>query len=42
MPNIPDRGNQQPGSQDERKRQQLNDKSLQGNEAQNENLGGNY
>ena len=32
MPNIPDQGNQQPGSQDQRKRQQLNDKSLQGNE----------
>jgi general stress protein YciG len=32
MPNTPDRGNQQPGSQDPRKRQQLNDKALQGNE----------
>lgn len=32
MSNIPDRGNQQPGSQDPRKRQQLNDKSLQENE----------
>jgi general stress protein YciG len=30
MPNTPDRGNQQPGSQDPRKRQQLNDKALQG------------
>jgi hypothetical protein len=26
MPNNPDRGNQQPVSQDKRKRQQLNDK----------------
>jgi hypothetical protein len=32
MPNTPDRGNQQPQSQDPRKRQQLNDKALQGNE----------
>jgi general stress protein YciG len=29
MPNNPDRGNQQPESQDARKRQQLNDKALQ-------------
>ena len=32
MPTNPERGNQQPGSQDQRNRQQLNDKSLQGNE----------
>lgn len=32
MPNISEQGNQQPGSQDQRKRQQLNDKSLQRNE----------
>jgi general stress protein YciG len=32
MPNTPDRENQQPESQDKRKRQQLNDKALQGNE----------
>ena len=29
MPNTPDRGKQQPGSSEERKRQQLNDRSLQ-------------
>ena len=32
MPNTPDRGNQQSGSQDPRKRQPLNDKALQGND----------
>ena len=32
MPNTPDRGNQQPGSPEQRKRQQMNDKSLPGNE----------
>lgn len=32
MPNNPDRGNQQPQSQDKRKRQQLNDKAPQGSE----------
>jgi len=32
MPNTPDRGNQQPGSQDPRKRQPLNDNTLQGND----------
>ncbi len=32
MPNTPDRGNQQPQSKEQRKRQQLNDKALQGNE----------
>lgn len=30
MPNTPDRGNQQPDSAEQRKRQQLNDRSLQG------------
>lgn len=30
MPNTPDRGNQQPDSPARRKRQQLNDRSLQG------------
>jgi|KBSSwiStaDraftv2_1062776.scaffolds.fasta_scaffold2668643_2 hypothetical protein len=29
MPNTPDRGKQQPGSSEERKRQQLNDRSLE-------------
>jgi general stress protein YciG len=29
MPNTPDRGKQQPGSSEERKRQQLNDSSLE-------------
>ena len=29
MPNTPERGDQQPGSPEQRKRQQLNDKSLQ-------------
>ena len=29
MPNTPDRGKQQPGSSEERKRQQLNDQPLQ-------------
>ena len=32
MPNIPGQENQQPESQEQRKRQQLNDKSLQGND----------
>ena len=32
MPDIRGQENQQPGSQEQRKRQQLNDKSLQGNE----------
>jgi general stress protein YciG len=30
MPNTPNRPNQQPDSQEARKRQQMNDKSLQG------------
>jgi hypothetical protein len=41
MPNTPDRGNQQPNSDEQRKRQQLNDKALQqadgDNEDENEN-----
>jgi hypothetical protein len=30
MPNTPNRSNEQPGSPEQRKRQQLNDKALQG------------
>ncbi len=37
MPNTPDRGNQQPNIDEQRKRQQLNDKALQ--EADGDNAG---
>ena len=40
MPNTPDRGNQQPNIDEQRKRQQLNDKALQeadGDNADDEN-----
>jgi general stress protein YciG len=38
MPNTPDRGNQQSGSQAPRKRQPLNDKALQGNDDDEDTL----
>jgi hypothetical protein len=36
MPNTPDRGNQPPSSDEQRKRQQLNDKALQEADSDND------
>jgi hypothetical protein len=36
MPNTPDRGNQQPNIDEQRKRQQLNDKALQEGDGDND------